>query len=277
MLLDLWAEGARYRAPCTDPLVITGNFPNLRGQPVHGFRLTHIEAIDVTQIPPGSRTSKEDRFVDQVRDFERNRNEHPDNPAFNPGWEDPDGEKAAVFAQLRSRFFPREGLTCQNLMLVLHGCDKDMAEAVCVNGFEQLNYRDQGWFGQGVYSTTYAEYACLFATGQLKARLNEPTTTGEYVMLACWVAPGMCYPISRRIDYARPRTQSSLSKFYDDAPGRPLKGQFQSHYAAIEGRHYQCVDDLRGGNAPDYDELVVRHPAQMLPAYRLYFRAEEHW
>lgn len=94
------------------------------------------------------------------------------------------------------------------------------------------------------------------------------------MVLACWATPGMCYPISRRVDYSKPRQQSTPSKFCETAAGTPLKGQFQSHYVVVERSHYQCVDRVRNGQVPDYDELVVRHPAQMLPAYRLYFRAE---
>ena len=274
MLLALWAEGTRRRAVGTNPLVIQGNFPPLGGQPVHRFRLTRMEAIDVTQIPPSARLSMEDRFVEQLRTFERNRSDNPNNPQFNPAWTDPDGEKAAVFDRMKTRFLPREGLARQNLMLVLHGCDHDAAENLCINGFEQLNFRDQGWFGQGVYATTYAEYAALYATGQLKDQPNAPSPNGEYVVLACWANPGMCYPISRAEDYAQPHDQSTSSRYCDNTQGRPLRGQFQSHYAMVESVHYQCADGVRNGRAPDYDELVVRHPAQMLPAFRLYFRAE---
>lgn len=240
---------------------------------MNSFKLIRIEAVDVTQIPHNARMSKEERFHDQINDFERNRASQPDNPALNPNYSDPDGEKAAVLHRMKDHFFPIEGLVRQNLMLVLHGADHQ-TESVCMNGFEQLNYKDQGWFGQGVYATTYAEYACLYATGQLKAQPNPTNSDGEYVVLACWATPGMCYPISRTEDYALPKKQSSTSKFCDDAKGRPLKGQFQSHYAMIEGLHYQCMDGVRRGQEPDYDEIVFRYPSQLLPAYRLYFVAQ---
>jgi len=274
MLLSMWAEGSRGRVRNMNPLLIAGSFPELNRSPVNGFRLTRIEAVDVTQIPQNSRASKEERFNDQINDFERNRTSQPDNPALNPEYSDPDGEKAAVLNRLKARFFSIRSLVRQNLMIVFHGTDHATAESVCLNGFEQLNYRDQGWFGQGFYATTYAEYACLYATGQLKAQPNPTNSKGEYVVLACWATPGMCYPISRVVDYTFPQRQHSTSIFCDDAKGRPLKGQFQSHYAMIEGLHYQCMDGVRRKKEPDYDEIVFRNPSQLLPAYRLYFVAE---
>ena len=43
-------------------------------------------------------------------------------------------------------------------------------------------------------------------------------------------------------------------------------------YVCIGRDGYQCVDGLRGGRTPDYDELVLNEGSQLLPAYRLFFR-----
>ena len=34
----------------------------------------------------------------------------------------------------------------------------------------QINYRDNGFFGKGIYSTTHAEHACRYATGEIQGR-----------------------------------------------------------------------------------------------------------
>ena len=82
----------------------------------------------------------------------------------------------------------------------------------------------------------------------------------------------MAYPVSRTPDYPKPRNMKSDSSLRDGA----LVNQFNSHYAFVSAKHnYQCMDGVRNGLAPDFDELVLESPVQALPAYRLYFRAAE--
>ena len=89
-------------------------------------------------------------------------------------------------------------------------------------------------------------------------------------MIAAYVAPGMVYPVSRKPYYAKPSQVGTDSKLKD----RALKNQFNSHYAFVSRDHnYQCMDGVRNGVVPDYDELVCESAQQALPAYRLYFRA----
>ena len=81
----------------------------------------------------------------------------------------------------------------------------------------------------------YAEYACRYATGELKSAPNPANSNGEHVIVAAFAAPGMIYPVSRRPDYAKPamthnqRPNNRASKFR----GTPLVNQFQSHYACV--------------------------------------------
>ena len=120
----------------------------------------------------------------------------------------------------------------------------------------------------------YAEYACRYATGEwASAGAGNPTNAkGEHVVIAAYVAPGMVYPVSRTPDYAKPRQLGTDSKLRDKA----LKNQFNSHYVCVSRSDYQCMDGVRDmltGVEPDYDELVCESAQQVLPAYRLYFRA----
>jgi len=125
--------------------------------------------------------------------------------------------------------------------------------------------------------TTHAEYACTYATGEEGAAgPREPNADGEFLIVACYVALGMTYPISRRVDYDAPDDAASFSCFYSP-PGHPnpggLKNNHQSHYVAIDADSKQCSDGLRrAGVRADYDELVCQNPAQLLPAYKLYVR-----
>ena len=115
----------------------------------------------------------------------------------------------------------------------------------------------------------YAQYACDYATGRFASARNPPNAKGEHVVIAAYVAPGMVYPVSRRPDYARPRDMDTDSKLRDKA----LVNQFNSHYVFVSQDNYQCMDGVRNGVEPDYDELVCESAQQALPAYRLYFRA----
>ena len=118
----------------------------------------------------------------------------------------------------------------------------------------------------------YAEYACRYATGEwASSGAGNPTNAkGEHVVIAAYVAPGMVYPVSRTPDYKRPRQLGTDSKLRNKA----LVNQFNSHYAFVSrSDNYQCMDGVRNGVEPDYDELVCESAQQVLPAYRLYFRA----
>jgi len=155
-------------------------------------------------------------------------------------------------------------------MLALHGCSHEVSDSVCKTGFAVVPFHDEPWFGRGLYMTTYAEYACRYATGEFKAQRNPPNDAGEHVLIAAFVAPGMVYPVSRTPDYARPSNLTSKSKLKD----RALQPQFNSHYAFVSAaNNYECMDGARDGTVMDYDELVCETQQQALPAYRLYFSA----
>ena len=60
---------------------------------------------------------------------------------------------------------------------------------------------------------------------------------------------------------------------YSKLRDKALVNQFNSHYVFVSQDNYQCMDGVRNGVEPDYDELVCESAQQALPAYRLYFRA----
>ena len=257
-LLQLWREGGRGRR-----LVADGDQPTLPD----GYRLTRIEAIDNRRL--------RERFLDSLE--YANQNRASGNPAFNPTHADPDGDKAAVFALLRARFFPTPALSHSDMLLALHGCDHDAADNISATGFAQINFSDNGFFGKGLYTTTHAEYACQYAAGggTIGIPARQPNAAGEYVLVASWAAPGTCYPITRYEDYTSPHDPAAFSTFYAPPPsnGLSLKHNYQSHYAVVNSATYQ-VPVPGDGVVPDYDELVLQDKTQLLPAYRLYFTVE---
>ena len=169
------------------------------------------------------------------------------------------------------------GLERANLLLAFHGCDHPTSDSICSSGFASVATRDNGYFGNGVYLTTCAQYACEYANGAIDGADVATNAQGEHVVVASWVVPGLTYPLSRAVDYAPGVTVggSTYSNFYQEPPAGPLalKPPFDSHYVAVQRGAYQCFDGVRRNLEPDYDELVLKEAQQALPAYRLYFTA----
>ena len=84
--------------------------------------------------------------------------------------------------------------------------------------------------------STHSEYACTYATGEAFGADRPANEDGEFVVVACYVALGMTYPISRAVDYDAPDDADSFSRYYTP-PGRPaiaLEHNHQSHYGMVK-------------------------------------------
>ena len=258
MLRELWEAGG------------PGGRPNR-------FTLKRIEVVETER----QGTS----FSNKVEDFEiRRMGAGPftvefstDPPAANQPTvvHDPSGEKRAVIERLKRRFAGLAGLQRANALLVFHGCTHDAAHNICRTGFASISTTDAGYFGRGIYATTYAQYAAEYANGALTGKANLPDANGEFVVLVAWATPGLAYPITRDhtgadCDYI---ADSVSSRFYSNRgePAKALRSPFDSHYVCIRRDDYQCMDGMRHDVAPEYDELVLGDASQLLPCYRLYF------
>ena len=251
MLHKLWASGGRAG----------------RDNP---YELVRVDAVETTGKP--DQNAAFEFKIDQVEA----RRGGGSGSQFNASFDDPDGEKAAVLRQLKDRFSRTNALHRANLVLAFHGCLPAAAESICSNGFASISTRDNGYFGNGVYFTTSAQYACEYATGTIDGASAAADADGCFVLLACWVCPGLVYPLSRAVDYS-PGVQDKgahYSNFYQPPPAVPsaLKPPFDAHYVCVQRSTYQCVDGVRDGLVADYDELIVKEGTQALPAFLLYFR-----
>ena len=258
MLRELWEAGG------------PGGRPNR-------FPLKRIEVIETER----QGTS----FSNKVEDFEIRRigggpftvEFSPDPPAANQPRvvHDPNGEKRAVIEMLKRRFARLAGLQRANALLVFHGCTHDAAHNICRTGFASISTTDAGFFGRGIYATTFPQYAAEYATGALTGQANLPNADGEFVVLVAWATPGLAYPITR--DHAGADCDyiagSVSSRFYSDRgePAKALRSPFDSHYVCIRRDDQQCMDGVRHDAEPEYDELVLGDASQLLPCYRLYF------
>ena len=223
-------------------------------------------------------------FSNKVEDFEIRRmgagpftvEFSPDPPAANQPTvvHDPNGEKRAVIERLKRRFARLAGLQRANALLVFHGCTHDAAHNICRTGFASISTTDAGYFGRGIYATTYAQYAAEYANGALTGKAM-PNANGEFVILVAWATPGLAYPITR--DHAGADCDyipgDVSSRFYSNRgePAKALRSPFDSHYVCIRRDDQQCIDGMRHDVEPEYDELVLGDASQLLPCYRLYF------
>ena len=130
--------------------------------------------------------------------------------------------------------------------------------------------------------TPHAGYAATYST---------PNNAGERVVMLCLTVTGNTYPISRKTDYPHPDkfVGGSISCFhyqhpvpYDPVTGvfdtrkaelsksdKGMKAGFDSHFVSVSRRaQYQAVDSRK---EYDYDELVLKEAAQILPIAAVYF------
>ena len=257
MIEALWADGG------------VGGAPNR-------FAISRIEVLDAAR----QRSS----FINKVEDFSFRR--APQGGPFNVAFQDspaagavhdPNGEKRAVLTNLKRRFVDLPGIERANILPVFHGCTHAAADGICGTGFAAISTLDAGFFGRGIYSSTFAQYACEYATGAINGTPNPTNGDGEHVVLLAWAVPGLTYPITRGhagndCDYD---AGFGFSQFYSPTGERAkaLRAPFDSHYVCIKRGDYQCKDGMRhAGATAEYDELVLSDGAQLLPVYRIFFK-----
>jgi len=173
-----------------------------------------------------------------------------------------DGEKEFIRQKLLKLFIKDENFQFANTLLMWHGCSEKACENICKLGLADLRRTDGGFFGSGVYVTSYCKYALDYSKNDKQ--------TGNSVVLLCLVTVGLTYPISRKTDYD---PNSTISKFHYMYPNqvrndKALMPGYDSHYICISKRTgYQSVtvDDA------DYDELVLKEETQILPLAIVYF------
>jgi len=128
------------------------------------------------------------------------------------------------------------------IMPVLHGTDLKIAEKICQTGFATTSSLDAGYYGQGMYFSTYALYCLPYFC-----------TRKEPVILLCYALPGNIFPVVES------------PKAADHLVGAALKTGYQSHYI-LTNRQGEISDF---GSPDHFDELVIPQESQVIPAYIL--------
>jgi len=138
-----------------------------------------------------------------------------------------------------------EKVEARSLLPILpccHGTDFNIAMAICSTGFAALSSLDAGWYGAGVYFTTYTMYATPYFSNR-----KDPS------IIISFVTPGNAFPVIRK------------------APGEVLKVGFNCNYVVVEanGEIPEQINAKKVDNS--YDELVIPQESQISPVYVIRF------
>lgn len=122
-----------------------------------------------------------------------------------------------VLETLHSRFaFFKHNTTIQPKILpFVHGLrNPNAAWNICQVGLAALSTLDNGYYGSGVYFTSFAEYAVKHYT--------TADSNGSRAVILSWVTIGNAYPVVEEPGIASPLT------------GRPLRSGYDAHYCLVK-------------------------------------------
>ncbi len=121
---------------------------------------------------------------------------------------------------------------------VCHGTELIVAEKICETGFAVLSSLDQGWYGKGIYFTSYPIYCLSYICSR-----RQPS------IIISFILPGNVYPVTEHND-----SPESLT-------GTAIKSKFQSHYIRTDKKGKIVLNNAR------YDEIVISQESQIVPIY----------
>jgi len=130
-----------------------------------------------------------------------------------------------------------------SIVPVCHGTDLPTAEKIAETGFANLSSVDEGYYGKGIYFTTYALYTIPYLGSK------------QPVILLSWAIPGNVYPVIESHN-----SPGSLL-------GTALKSGHNSHY--VRTRHDGTPCNFND-DSEVFDELVIAQESQIAPAFLLH-------
>lgn len=131
-------------------------------------------------------------------------------------------------------------LTCP-IIPTAHGTELYLAEKISQTGFANLSKLDAGYFGSGIYFSTFVMYTLPYFASKKK-----PSVIVSYVI------PGNIYPVKEH------------HKSPESLLGKPLQSGYNSHYI-VTTKSGTCISEEREGAT--YDELVIPLEGQIVPAF----------
>eukprot|EP01114_Cavostelium_apophysatum_P017922 TRINITY_DN5425_c0_g1_i1.p1 TRINITY_DN5425_c0_g1~~TRINITY_DN5425_c0_g1_i1.p1 ORF type:complete len:716 (+),score=78.59 TRINITY_DN5425_c0_g1_i1:28-2175(+) len=138
---------------------------------------------------------------------------------------------------------------------VVHATTSDKtAWAICQTGFASLGSTDDGYFGKGLYFSTFSEYS---------SRYYGDLHNGEFLLLICWVAVGNPYPCTENPFGTNSMMGKACTKGHD------------SHFSVVKPvknvpECAQYVPSTQFNEERLYNELVLFEESHVMPSYVAY-------
>eukprot|EP01126_Amoeba_proteus_P026671 TRINITY_DN2641_c0_g1_i6.p1 TRINITY_DN2641_c0_g1~~TRINITY_DN2641_c0_g1_i6.p1 ORF type:complete len:165 (+),score=34.26 TRINITY_DN2641_c0_g1_i6:321-815(+) len=132
------------------------------------------------------------------------------------------------------------------IALTVHGTTWPVANSISRTGFATLSSLDAGWYGTGIYFSTYFVYVSNYLSAS-----TEPSVIISFVLL------GNIYPVIEHV------------KQNPNLLGCVLKPPHNSHYVLVDSVGH--IYDPTKTKDEFYDEIVVAQEAQIVPVYLIKF------
>eukprot|EP01127_Copromyxa_protea_P004429 TRINITY_DN14290_c0_g1_i1.p1 TRINITY_DN14290_c0_g1~~TRINITY_DN14290_c0_g1_i1.p1 ORF type:complete len:1255 (-),score=211.77 TRINITY_DN14290_c0_g1_i1:59-3427(-) len=160
--------------------------------------------------------------------------------------------KGAIYSAFEKRLISAYEWNAEEVVPILpavHATSFEVANSICATGFVALSSLDEGWYGKGIYFSTFANYTLPYLV-----RYEDPS------MLISFLACGNTLPVNQH-------HQASNSLI-----GKPIVSGYNSHYIVVkpDGEVPKEATDSRL-----YDEVVVAQEAQIVPAYVIRLKQSE--
>jgi len=138
------------------------------------------------------------------------------------------------------------------ILPVVHGTDFSLAMAICSTGFATLSNLDVGWYGAGVYFTTYTMYAMPYFIVR-----KDPAVIVSFVFL------GNTYPVVEH------------TKAEDNLLGATITPGYNSHYVLLNHDGHVPEEPVEAGKEDQFfDEIVIAQESQIVPVYVIRFETK---
>jgi len=129
------------------------------------------------------------------------------------------------------------------VLAVVHGTNLKKAQKIISTGFASLSTTDKGFYGKGIYFSSYAIYTIPYFMYH-----SDPC------ILICYVLPGNPYPVTEN-----PRAQKNLE-------GEPLQSGYQSNFV-ITRKDGLPFTETDYDEHRKYDEIVITQESQVVPIF----------
>lgn len=142
------------------------------------------------------------------------------------------------------------------ILPLCHATETYTAEKICETGFATISLLDDGYYGSGIYFSSFALYTIPYLL-----RKTQPS------LILAYVIPGNVFPVIEH-----PFSDASYR-------GKALKSGFNSHYVITKKDGFpltaddkQSVEDSDEFGADCFDELLISQESQALPAFIFNFK-----